>query len=57
VLKSVFGPKMEEVAEGWRRLHNEEYHNLYPPPNVITVIKSRGMGWASHVARMRDELG
>jgi hypothetical protein len=28
VLRGIFGPKREEVAEGWRRLHNEELHNL-----------------------------
>jgi hypothetical protein len=25
----IFGAKREEVAGGWRRLHNEELHNLY----------------------------
>jgi hypothetical protein len=34
-LKRVFGPKGKEVAGGWRRLHNEELHNLYTAPNVI----------------------
>jgi hypothetical protein len=28
-LRRIFGPKSEEVAGGWRRLHNEELHNLY----------------------------
>jgi hypothetical protein len=32
----------EEVARDWRRLHNEELHNLYTSPNVIRVTKSRG---------------
>jgi hypothetical protein len=40
----------EEVAGGWRRLHNE-VHNLYASPNVIRVIKSRRMKWAGDVAR------
>jgi hypothetical protein len=31
----MFGPKREEVVEGWRRLHNEELHNLYVLPNYI----------------------
>jgi hypothetical protein len=33
VLRRVFGPKGEEVAGGWRRLHNEELHNLYTSLN------------------------
>jgi hypothetical protein len=41
---------------GWRRLHNEELHNLYASPNVIRVIMSRRMSWAGHVARM-EEMG
>jgi hypothetical protein len=28
VLRRIFGPKREEVAGGWRRLHTEELHNL-----------------------------
>jgi hypothetical protein len=35
VLRRKFGPKREEVVGGWRRLHNEELHNLYPSPNII----------------------
>jgi hypothetical protein len=50
VLRRISGPKREEVAGGWRRLHNEELHNLYPSPN-IRVIKSRRMRWAVHIAR------
>jgi len=39
-----FGHKREEVAGGSRRLHNEEFHNLYASPNIISVIESRTMG-------------
>jgi hypothetical protein len=52
VLRRIFGPKSEEVAEGWRRLHNEELHSLYTSPNVIRLIQSRRMGWVGHVASM-----
>jgi hypothetical protein len=45
VLRRIFGPKREEVAGGWRRLHNEELHNLYASTNIITVIKSRTVRW------------
>jgi len=29
---------MMKVAGGWRRLHNEELHNLYTSPNIVRVI-------------------
>jgi hypothetical protein len=38
VLRRTSGPKREEVAEGWRRLHGEELHNLYTALNIIRVI-------------------
>jgi hypothetical protein len=42
VLRRIIRHKREEVAGGWRRLHNEELHNLYGLPKIITTIKSRG---------------
>jgi hypothetical protein len=51
-VERIFGPKREEVAGGWRRLHNE-LHNLWPSQNVITVIKWT-MRWKGHVARMGE---
>jgi hypothetical protein len=39
VWRRIFGPKREEVAEGWRRLDNEEVHKFYPSPNIIRVAK------------------
>jgi hypothetical protein len=53
-LRRIFGPKREEVAGGWRRLHNEERHNLYTSPDIIRVIKSRRMSWMGHVACMGE---
>jgi hypothetical protein len=41
MLRRIFGLKRKEVAGGWRRLHNEELHNLYTSPNIIRVNKSR----------------
>jgi hypothetical protein len=52
VLRRIFGPNRYEVTGGWRKLHNEELHNLYSSPSVITMIKSSRMKWAGHVARM-----
>jgi hypothetical protein len=45
ILRRIFGPKREEVAGGWRRLHNEELHNLYDSPNIIrAIIKENEIG-------------
>jgi hypothetical protein len=52
VLRRIFGPKRDEVTEGWRKLHNEELHGLYSSPSIIRVIEARRMRWAGHVARM-----
>jgi hypothetical protein len=43
VLRKIFGSKREEVAGGWRRLHNGELHNMYTSPNTVRVIRSRKM--------------
>jgi hypothetical protein len=43
VLRRIFGRKREEVTGDWRRLHNEERHNLYSSPNIIRMIKSTRM--------------
>jgi hypothetical protein len=54
VLRRTFGPKRDEVIGGWRKVHNEELHNLYSSPNIIRMIRLRKMGWAAHVARMGE---
>jgi hypothetical protein len=43
VLRRIFGPKRDEMIGGWRKLDNEELHNLYVLPNIIRMIKSRRM--------------
>jgi hypothetical protein len=52
VLRRIFGPKRDGVTGGWRKLYNEELHNLYSSPSIIRIIKSKRMRWAGHVARM-----
>jgi hypothetical protein len=46
----------EEVAVGWRRLHNEELHNLYASRNIIRMTKSWRIRWARHAARMENTI-
>jgi hypothetical protein len=43
------------VTGEWRKLHNEELHNLYSSPDIIRQVKPRRMRWAGHVARMGEE--
>jgi hypothetical protein len=57
VLRRIFGPKRDEAAGEWRRLHNEELNDLYSSPNIIRVIKSIRMRWVGHVARRGEKGG
>jgi hypothetical protein len=54
VLRRIFGPRRDEVTGEWRKLHNEELHNLYSSPDITRMIKSRRMRWAGNVARMGE---
>jgi hypothetical protein len=55
VLRRIFGPKRDEVMVEWRKMHNEELHDLYSSPSIIR-IKPRRMRWAGHVARMGQNI-
>jgi hypothetical protein len=55
-LRRIFGPKREEVAGGWGRLHNEELHNLYHSLNIIRVDKSRRIRWVGNVAYIEEVI-
>jgi hypothetical protein len=55
VLRRIFGQKRDGVTGGWRKLYNEELHNLYSSPSIIRITKSRRMRWVGHVARMGEK--
>jgi hypothetical protein len=56
-LRTLIGPKRDEVTGEWRKLHNEKMNDLYSLPNIVRVVKSRRMRWAWHVARMGEDRG
>jgi hypothetical protein len=43
VLRKIFGPKRDEVTGEWRKLYNEELHDLYSSPSIIRIILSSRM--------------
>jgi hypothetical protein len=56
VLRRIFGPKREE-DRSWRKLHNDELHDLYSSPNIVRVIILRRMRWVGHVACVGEGRG
>jgi hypothetical protein len=53
VLKRIFGPKRDGVTGGWRKLHNEELHNLYTSPSIIRIINSLLLSfWTLSIVRI-----
>jgi hypothetical protein len=55
VLRKIFRPKRDEVTGEWRKLHNEELHNLYSSPSIIRIMKARRMRLVGHLARMGEK--
>jgi hypothetical protein len=55
VLRGIVGPNRDEATGDWRKLHNEELHNMYSSPNIIRTIKLRRMRCSGHVPRMGEK--
>jgi hypothetical protein len=56
-LRRIFGPKRDDVAGEWRKLHNDELNDQYCSPNIVVVIKSSRMRWTGHVVHMGERRG
>jgi hypothetical protein len=57
VFRRIFGPKRDEVTWEWRKLHNEELHDLHSSPTIVRVTKSRRIRLAGRVARLVEARG
>jgi hypothetical protein len=54
-LRRIFGPKRDEVMGGWRKMHDEQLHNLYSSPSTIGATMLRRKRWSGHVARLGEK--
>jgi hypothetical protein len=48
VLRRIIGLERDEMMGDWRKLHNEELHNLYSLSSIIRIMKTRWMRWSGH---------
>jgi hypothetical protein len=53
--RGIFRRKRDEVTGDWRKVHNEELHNLSSSQGVTIMIKPKRMRMAGHVARMGEK--
>jgi hypothetical protein len=54
VLRGIFGQKRGEATGEWRKLHNQEFHDLCSSISIIRMI-TRRTRWAGNVARMGEK--
>jgi hypothetical protein len=55
-LRKIFGSERDEAIGYWRRLRNDELHDLYSP-SVIRLSESRRMRLAGHVVHLGETIG
>jgi hypothetical protein len=53
VLRKIFGPKRDEVTGELWRLHSDELYDLYYPPSIFRVVKTRRMKCDEH----KEDMG
>jgi hypothetical protein len=56
VLSRIFGPRRDGVTGEWRKLYDEELHDLYCSSGIIRVITSRRIRWVEHVACLGKKI-
>jgi hypothetical protein len=55
-VRRIFRHKREEVKESWRKMTNEEFHNLYCLSIIFKMIKSRTVRWEGHIAHLGEMI-
>jgi hypothetical protein len=55
MLRRILESKRDYVVEGWKKQHNDELHDSWSSPSIITMIKSRKMRWEGRVARLGEK--
>jgi hypothetical protein len=48
VLRGKFRSKFDELTSGWRKLQDEEFHNLHSSSNIVRTIKSKSVACMRH---------
>jgi hypothetical protein len=56
VLWRIFEPKRGEMIGDWKKLRNEELHNLCSSPNIIRMIKEDEMGRTNGTHRREGKM-
>jgi hypothetical protein len=52
MLRRIFACKLENVKEGWRKMHSQELDNLHSSANNMRAIRAREIRWVKHVVHM-----
>jgi len=57
VQRRIFVHKTNDINREWRKVRNEKLNDLYFSLNIIWLMKSSGMLWTVHVARIGERGG
>jgi len=57
MLRRIVGPKRDKVTGEQRKLHSQQFYDLYCSPSIIQVIKSRKMSRVGQVVHVRERRG